>query len=180
MYPSRDFRALISGNDTSGAIRAISREPFSELLKYWKHTGRPENLQEIYCSGIQEAVARDRYTCQALDMVSEYPEFYLPVAFGLRELWIKFPFRLIFETPDEPYLSIGSNYYTDDPVYQNFSSNDKLCILTWMKHRYNIPMTINGIEYRVGIFPSRKAEEVLQRINWLDSAILLEKKTERS
>lgn len=179
MYPSRDFRTLINSHDPSLAIRAISREPFSELLKYWKHTGRPESLKRIYDLGIEEAVSKDRYTSQTLDLVSQYPEFYLPVSLGLRRLWVKFKFRLIFETPEEPYLSIESKYHTDDQEYTDFATEDKMRVLVWVKHKFNILMVINGIEYRVGIFPSRRAEEVIQKISWLDSALVDEKKNER-
>jgi len=172
MYPQRDFRSLIN-DDQGSAIRAISREPFSELLKYWRYTGKPDSVKGIYDKGIEEAIAKDRYTCQSLDLVSEYPEFYLPVARGLRHLWERFNFRLIFETPTEPYLSIDSKYRTDDPEFTGFSSGQKTHILIWLKYKMNIPLTIDGVEYQVGIFPSRRAEEVLHKIRWLDSVILI-------
>ena len=173
MYPKRDFRTLISGHDPGyDAIRAISREPFSELLKYWKQTGKPDSVKKIYEQGIKEAVAKDRYTCDSLDKVVDYSEFYSVVCHGLRDLWCRLHFRLIFETPDSPSLTIDSKYHSDDRELTQFTTEQKLIILTWQKYRTSIPIIIDDVEYKVGVFPSRRAEDVLQRIRWLDEALL--------
>ena len=166
MYPSRDFRSLLSLGDSSAAIRAISREPFIEILRWWKNTGKPDKDLPIYLQGITEAVSRERYTCGTLDLVADFPEFHEAVSDGLVKLWCKLPFRLNFETNKEPYLTVDEkcNAVAVDP---GFTVQHKIGLLRWIRHRMNIPMTINSVKYQVGIFMSRNAIDIFQRITWL-------------
>ena len=105
MYPSRDFRSLIN-TDFQAAIRAISREPFVEVLYFWQQSEKPKNKLDIYCRGIQEAIAKDRYPCILLDYVEKFPEFYSAVRDGLSGYWSNLRFSLALS--DNPILYIDS------------------------------------------------------------------------
>ena len=78
MYPAFDFRTLIHSDSPESAVRSISREPFPELLKYWKTHHRSQYLEKtpegqilysVYAEGIEQAVAKERYPCFLLNLI---------------------------------------------------------------------------------------------------------------
>lgn len=93
MYPSRDFRCLIQSQPQE-AMRAISREPFSEVLQYWAFTNRPSDLLSIYQQGLAHAILNDRYPYPTLECTLKYPEFLEIVVQALEQRWLQFNFAL--------------------------------------------------------------------------------------
>ena len=142
------------------------REPLQELLAYWEKSGRPSHLKEVYCQGLYEGIIKDRWPCFQLNLIDGYPEFYSCVRAGLEKVWMTLGFRLSCEEGD-PCLMIDSE--AGDTIH--FSSNEILQILELMKQKLSIPLLINGESRTVGLFPSKRARDIYQKIFWLDAAI---------
>lgn len=161
MYPSRDFQHLITQpidlirQSEPILIRALAREPFPEILRYWSDSQKPNNLLHIYCKGIEDAVGRDRYPLYQLQSVEDYPEFWSSVLNGLRRLWNSLRFSLSSDS-----LLINSINGRDIDI----SSDDKLHILRIIPYHMSLILSINGEYKTVGIFTSRRAEHIYQQV----------------
>jgi hypothetical protein len=167
LYPHRDFRSLINNPHTAKtAWRSMLREPFQELLTYWEKSGKPESLKDVYCQGIYEGIIKDRWPCCQLNRVDQYPEFYICVRAGLEKAWSNLKFTLARNGDD---FSLNLDSGSSDPV--NFSNHEMLRILELMKQRLSLELEIDDKLQTVGIFPSKRAREIYQKIFWLDSAI---------
>lgn len=96
MYPDRDFRNLITNPnaDYDTIVRSLCREPFPEVLYYWQTTGKPNELYNIYNTGISYAISKDRYPLYQLSLLTECPEFKDAAITGLTKLWSSFKFYL--------------------------------------------------------------------------------------
>lgn len=161
MYPTRDFRFLIDYNP-SAAVRAVSREPLTEILCFWKKTGKPLDKYKYYNEGIYIAVANGRYPCFLLKFIENFPEFHAAVRDGLAKYWCNFRFSLL-ENESGPSLLIDSISGDDIQI----SDQTKISILRLIGIKYSIPLKINEKEYLLGIFPSRDAEMTAQKFHWL-------------
>lgn len=166
MYPARDFRSLIDKTDSpelkDEAIKSISREPLVEVFRYWKKTGSPNDKYDIYCRGIERAIANNRYDFTQINAVQYFPEFYQCILAGLEKLWTNLPMSL-HHSPDGWSLHIG--YITTTPIH--LSNEEKLKIMSMLEHRMQIELIIDQIRCTVGIFVTRKAQEIYQKIFWL-------------
>jgi len=174
MYPTRDFRSLID-KDPNAAIRAISREPFTEILRYWRETNCPKDKYKFYSQGIQDAVAKGRYPSILLNFVEEFPEFYSAVRDGLARHWLTFRFSLIYDKDsyvESLHTFMGPSLFIDSISGEdvNITDKDKLNLLQMIGSKYSLPLVINGKEYTVGIFLSKQAEAVAQKFHWLQRA----------
>jgi len=170
MYPRLDFRTIIEDDSQlDTAWRSILREPLQEVLSYWKESGRPSHKKEIYVRGIREGISNHRWIHYQIDMIADYPEFYQAALDGLLILWNQLTIRILFE-PD-PSLTID----TKDGTQLDWSAQEKEQLLIAIRQQLSIELAINGDLKTVGIFPSRNAQEIYQRIYWLRSAIQKEK-----
>ena len=154
MYPKRDFRFLIDNNPES-AIRAISREHLSEILKWWVSTDRPQDKYKIYNQGIYDAIAKGRYPCIALEYIKDFPEFHSAVRDGLSNLWLKLRFSIIY----------GDTILIDSALGEDVDC-DKLDILYTTGTRYSILLNFNGETHSFRIVLSKHAEEISYKFHW--------------
>lgn len=148
MFPKYDFQYLI-GIDPEAAIVAISREPLTELLLYWKRIGKPKNLEPIFQLGIEGAIANDRYSLSSLDPIKCFPEFYPAVQTGLIRLWYKLPFSL---GSDRLYIGCCGN---------NINIDDKFSILQMLLLNNRVTLSIGGQLYEFDVCISKKAQSIL-------------------
>lgn len=142
MYPKRDFRYLIK-NNPKDAINAISREPFVEVLYFWKQTGKPKDKYKIYCEGLRQAIAKDRYSMHVISCVKDFPEFHTCVYKGLIDLWLNL--KLYYDTKR---LYIDTHPPESNSV--NMSKTMKIKFLT---------------TYKENVIFSPKAEKIRTLIN---------------
>lgn len=161
MYSDRDFRFLIE-NKPDEAIRAISREPFMELLSFWKENGKPSDKYKYYNLGIRDAISKGRYPLIHLNAVKDFPEFYPSVRDGLSKYWSMLRFSLL-------YNENSTSLYIDSLLGQDIhiSNDDKLNILQILGSKYSFNLMINGYIYLVGFFLSDQAEAVVHKFHWL-------------
>ena len=161
MYPGRDFRSLLI-DDANMAIKSISREPFIEVLYYWQQTGKPDNQLKIYQSGLEKAIANNRYSFTVFNTIEYFPEFYSSAILGIITLWKNLRYSLII-TEDSPSLYIDS--YKGDNVTLSMKDREQLLDILWINL---CPVLIlNNVKYVVGVFISRKAERIIQTYHWL-------------
>lgn len=166
MYSPYDFRYIIEDStQMNTAWRAILREPLQEVLNYWERSGKPQVKLEIYCKGIYEGIVNQRWMLFQLDLLANYPEFYKCAYLALLELWNQLNFKL--QTSAEPALLI------DLPEGQTlpWQATQKEYVLQVMRHSLCIDLWYNQELVSMGIFTSRHAEDIYQRIFWLQSAI---------
>jgi len=178
MYPTRDFRTLLNATNEAecplDVVRSVAREPLLELLRYWEETGKPETKYTVYAEGITKGVANNRWPSYTLSYIKEYPEFYQPLLSGLEQAWLNLEFRLCLsdglgQTETKDRLSLCVDFGSGQLV--QMSPEDKIRLLNWLRVKMTIPLRINGESHRVGIFTSREATEIYQRIFWLEAIL---------
>ena len=150
MYPIHDFRYLIKQTNIpeSSLISALRREPLIEVLHYWDLSSKSEFLLRIFCQGIENAVALNRYPLYQLNDIDLYPEFWVSCLNGLKKLWIS----LRFSSDSQNLLIDTINGQTIDS-----SSQDKLSILHSL---INEPL-------HSGVVMSKSAKQIYQHVDRL-------------
>lgn len=181
-YPESDFRAIISAitpnsseAEISKLIRSISREPLPELLKYWK-THFSSNSTDfnfwlrIFNAGLEKAISCERYPCFLIDCLKDYPEFYESVSQGYTQLWCKLRFSL--DSQNGCYqLYIGSIRGQDIFI----PDQDKIQLIQLISRQLRWPMQIGEKLVQTLVMTSRKAENIYNRIIWLERQLYQEK-----
>jgi hypothetical protein len=175
MYPQLDFRSLIEDPIQNEATsRAILREPLQEVLRYWKKSGYPPDKLAIYSKGIYDGIVNHRWMFFQLDMIADYPEFYQSTYDALMTLWNKLSLSLYLKPA--PALSISNNESTStfgkDQFILNWSIDQRKILLQQIRQKLSIELLIDQQYSSVGIFPSREAQDIYQRIYWLKSALI--------
>lgn len=166
MYSPYDFRSIVEDPRQSDvAWRSILREPLEEVLNYWEKSGKPDAKMSAYSRGIYEGIVNHRWMYCQLDLLSDYPEFYASALSALFVLWNQLQFKL--EMYPEPALFI--DLPQGEPI--NWSDREKAHILNTMHQRLSVDLLLNDDLITLGIFVSRQAEEIYQRIFWLQSAL---------
>jgi uncharacterized protein (DUF1919 family) len=162
MYPTRDFKYLINQPNTSHEflITALRREPFTEILTQWTDSNKPDQYLYVYQKGIEEAIAKDRYPLYQLDDLRLFPEFASSALNGLKRLWTKLRFSL-----NDQSLLIDSIKGQD--IIMN--AEKKLKILDVIPYKMSVVLLIENQEYKIGLFASRRAEQLYRLINMLES-----------
>ena len=162
MYPTRDFKYLIDQPNTSdeALITALRREPFTEVLTQWSDSGKPDRFLYVYQKGIEEAIAKDRYPLYQLDDLRFFPEFAISALNGLKKLWTSLRFSLK-----------GQSLLIDSIKGQDISMNaeEKLKILEIIPYKMSTTLLIEDQEYTIGLFASRRAEQMYKLVNMLES-----------
>lgn len=155
MYPRVDFRFLINQKNVSQEqlIRSLAREPFPELLKFWKLNEKFYELYHVYCQAIEDAIAKDRYPLHQLELILEYPEFKQAVIKGLQRFWLTFRFSLKYNDQVHSLL-IDSN--EGSTIY--FSPKDKLNILADSPKYLKIKETPDNLR----VFYSKRSADLCQ------------------
>ena len=170
MYPRRDFRSVIEDPTmTDVAWRSMLREPLQELLNYWDNPTTVHSryvLKDLYCRGLYEGVVKNRWPCFQLSLIDGHPEFYTCVRSGLEKVWAQLRFSLY---TSQDGLSLLIDEAMGDEI--KFSPDETHRILDSMKYRFSVSLLIDEAIRVVGIFPSKRARDIYQRIFWLDSAI---------
>lgn len=162
MYSPYDFRTIIQDPaQTAVAWKAILREPLEEVLNYWEKSGKPCEQISTYCKGIYEGIVNRRWMYFHLDLLADYPEFHKDALSALYILWNQLNFKL--QSYPEPSLYIDLPH--GEPI--NWSEYEKIYILKRMQYKLSIDLVLNNELVTLGIFTSRQAQEIYQRIFWL-------------
>lgn len=158
MYPNRDFRYLVNQSDVPECtlIRSLARESIPEILRYWTNTQKPDHLLQIYCQGIEDAIARDRYPLYQLESIRSYPEFWNSLLNGLKRLWLSLRFSL-----DSKNLLIDSINGQNIDI----SPQDKLQILQILPDQVNLTLIVDGQPQTMGIVISPRAEQIYNLVH---------------
>lgn len=155
MYPKWDFRSSVKHSPET-AWRSALREPFEELIGCWINSNRPADLFHVFEKGIYEGIIRRRWPFRELSLVEPTPEFYPCVLKGLSAVWLSLEFALE-----------GDRVYIDcfDHPSSQLTDQQKENILVSLREKFLT--TIEGRQ--VGVFPSKRAREIYQRIFWLQT-----------
>lgn len=159
MYPTRDFKYLISQPDVSDKtlITALRREPFTEILSNWN-----DKFLNIYQTAIEEAISKERYPLYQLDDLRFFPGLIPSALNGLKKLWTSLRFSL-----KDNSLLIDSIKGQDI----NMNPEEKLKILETIPYKMKVILKIDDQDSNIGLFPSKRAERIYRLVNMLESIV---------
>ena len=151
MYSPYDFRSIIESGNKKSAIKAISREPLTEVIRHWRKYGKD---YEIYHEGIKLAISNNRYPLFLIESIGSL--FDAAVKEGLIELWKNLIYRIIYDLKTESYrLMIGG----DRGKILDISPDEKLQLLSVIDS-LKTTIYINDIRHDVGIIMTSKVLKI--------------------
>lgn len=165
MYPARDLRSLTDGKEI---VKAVSREPLAEVLKYW-HSLEDLSYYSYFNKGIELAVRKNRYPLYQLEAILAYPEFVPAVLNGLKFLWVNLEFSLTYGD-HSPHLQIGKS-----GIIMKIDQNERLKLLELLP-KEKVEVIVDKIAYQLPVILAKSAQDILALIQTLQGQTLRREK----